>query len=137
MPAERHSFKKEERLRSRKDIETLFSRGEVAYSYPLRLIYLVKEPGDNPPAKMGVAVSRRNFKKATDRNLIKRRIREAYRQNKEILVQPLRERGVSAILMIQYTAKKILPYCDIEVAVKELLQKTGRAPESRPELKIT
>lgn len=76
------SFKKIEKLKSQKLIEKLFSEGKSIAVYPLRLVYLKTSFEDPVKFKVGVSVSKRNFKKAVDRNRIKRLMREAYRLNK-------------------------------------------------------
>lgn len=74
-----HSFKKSEKLKSQKLIETLFSKGTSITVYPLQLVYLKTSFNDSVRVKTGVSVRKRNFKKAVSRNRIKRLMREAYR----------------------------------------------------------
>lgn len=94
------SFKKEEKLKSEKLIEKLFSEGKSVAAYPLRLVYL-KTVFDTPiQIKTGVSVSKRNFKKAVDRNRIKRLMREAYRLNKSNYLSNITEQYAFMILYI-------------------------------------
>lgn len=80
-----HSFPKEERLHSKKLIAELFSKGSSFNLYPLRFV-LVKHPDPSAtPPQVLVSVSKKYFKKAVDRNRLKRQIREAYRQHKHLL----------------------------------------------------
>lgn len=76
------SFSNKEKLKSKKCIEQLFLEGQSVSAYPLRLVYLQMSFNDNTIVKTGVSVSKRNFKKAVDRNRIKRLLRESYRLNK-------------------------------------------------------
>jgi len=76
------SFSNKEKLKSKKSIEQLFLEGQSISAYPLRLVYLQMSFNDNTIVKTGVSVSKRNFKKAVDRNRIKRLLRESYRLNK-------------------------------------------------------
>lgn len=76
------TFKKEERLSSKKQIEELFTKGSYFYLHPFKVIYLASPV---PPNQILISASARHFKRAVDRNKIKRRIREAYRLNKHIL----------------------------------------------------
>lgn len=76
------SYSKKEKLKSQKLIEALFEEGKAINAFPLRLIYL--KTGDSN--KIGVSVSKRNFKRAFDRNRIKRLMRESYRLNKNLLI---------------------------------------------------
>ena len=79
------SYSKEEKLKSRKLLEQLFATGKSFNAFPVKVLYLeVEEPLDFP-IKIGVGCSSRNFKKATDRNRIKRLLRENYRLNKALL----------------------------------------------------
>jgi len=76
------TFPKKEKLKSQKLIEKLFLEGKAVTSFPIRLLYLQTDFEDGSKIKTGVSVSKRNFKKAVDRNCIKRLLREAYRLNK-------------------------------------------------------
>lgn len=76
------TFPKKEKLKSQKLIEKLFLEGKAVNAFPLRVLYLQTDFDDGAKIKTGVSVSKRNFKKAVDRNRIKRLLREAYRLNK-------------------------------------------------------
>lgn len=76
------TFSKKERLKSTKLIKELFNEGKYLNEYPIRLIYLKTKFDGGLPIKAGFSVSKRNFKKAVDRNRIKRLLKEAYRLNK-------------------------------------------------------
>jgi ribonuclease P protein component len=85
------TFSKQERLSSVKDIETLFKKGKSLFVFPLKVVFISKKIDDTteenqqkviPPARLLISVSKRNFKKAVDRNRIKRQIREGYRLQK-------------------------------------------------------
>jgi ribonuclease P protein component len=86
------SYNKFEKLKSRKQIELLFAQGKSISSFPVKVFYLPVEHTPEHPVQVGVGVSARNFKKAVDRNTIKRRMREAYRLHK----LPLHEHVVAA-----------------------------------------
>ena len=76
------SYNKFEKLKSRKQIELLFAQGKSISSFPVKVFYLPVVHTPEHPVQVGVGVSARNFKKAVDRNTIKRRMREAYRLHK-------------------------------------------------------
>lgn len=100
------SFPKSERLYKKKDIQELFDKGSSFYVYPFR-VWIQKHPGQHTNQIL-FSVSKRNFKKAVDRNLIKRRMREAFRLNKAALP------GTSTWQMAYiYTAKDILEFGQI------------------------
>lgn len=97
------SYSNKEKLKSKKLIEKLFEEGKTVSAFPLRLIYL-KEGDIN---KVGVSVSKRNFKKAVERNHIKRLLREAYRHNKKMLIDNNVE---GYALMVLYISKDLPVY---------------------------
>jgi ribonuclease P protein component len=78
----KYSFNKREKLKSKTHIDTLFKEGKSVSAFPLRLVYMPSSQSDSMLSKTGVSVSKRNFKRAVDRNRIKRLIREAYRLHK-------------------------------------------------------
>lgn len=80
-----YSFPKEERLHSKKLIAELFSKGSSFNLYPLRFVLLKQDTPTATPPQVLVSVSKRHFKKAVDRNRIKRQLREIYRQHKQLL----------------------------------------------------
>jgi len=72
---------------------------------------------------MAVSVPKRLFKKAVDRNLLKRRIREAYRLNKTDLYKLVQDRNLKLMLIIQYQHREIADFHSIEEAVKKGMTK--------------
>ena len=122
-------LRKTERLKSKKVIDQLFARNGkdilALFSYPLKVNALAGASTALP--QVMVSVSKRNFKRAVDRNLIKRRLREAYRLHKEIL---LTNEQWPASIAIVYVAKDILPFADIEKKMKFMLKQLGKASNS-------
>ncbi|MBX2897142.1 MAG: ribonuclease P protein component [Cyclobacteriaceae bacterium] len=110
------SFKKSERLSKEKWIQELFDKGSSFYLYPFKIMYL-PHPDSALPNQVLITVSSRQFKRAVDRNLIKRRIREAYRNQKAIVKKS------SLIFAFIYTAKEILPFSDINTKTLMALTK--------------
>lgn len=109
-------FGKDERLYRKKEIKELFDKGSSFYLYPFRV--RVMDDPDSDHHRVLFSVSRRNFKKAVDRNLIKRRMREAYRRNK-FMLSGLEARRIAFI----YTQRAILPYDQLESAMLRVFKK--------------
>src|SRR5262245_30486957 len=76
------TFRKEERLNKEKWIQELFTKGSSFHLYPFKVLFLPHPEVQIPASQVLISVSSRNFKRAVDRNTIKRRVREAYRLNK-------------------------------------------------------
>ena len=111
----RNSFPKSERLSSKKIIDILFTKGVTLNSYPFIIKYIPLSEEANTPNQVLFSVSKRNFKRAVDRNKIKRLMREAYRLNKSPLSLLPKKYAFGYV----YTARKILPFKEIESKLKE------------------
>lgn len=116
----RQTFNKRERLKSKKLIEQLFAEGKSLTVFPLKLIYARAEHESPYKVQAGVSVSKRNFKRAVQRNRIKRIMREAYRKNKHLIYES--EDTKKHIFMFIYQGNKELEYNSIEHKMKELLE---------------
>ena len=101
------SYNKFEKLKSRKQIELLFAQGKSISSFPVKVFYLPVEHTPEHPVQVGVGVSARNFKKAVDRNTIKRRMREAYRLHKLPLHEHLKTEQKSVAVFILWIDKQL------------------------------
>ncbi|WP_194766392.1 ribonuclease P protein component [Tamlana sp. I1] len=116
----RFTYNKKEKLKSKKLIEQLFAEGKSVSAYPLRLVFLPTTFEDAVPAKTGVSVSKRNFKKAVDRNRIKRLMRESYRLNKAIYFNNLTQQYA---FMILYIGKDKPKFIEVVTRMKLLFDK--------------
>jgi ribonuclease P protein component len=126
----RVQFKKEERLCSKILIDKLFTEGTSFLVYPFKVVYLDFDfPGDFP-AKAVFAVSKKLFKKAVSRNLIKRRTREAYRLNKNMLTSD-NTYSKKAVIFI-YIGKEILQFSSIEKAMIRIFERLKKASIQNP-----
>jgi len=116
----KYTYGKEEKLKHRKLINEIFTTGSSFPSYPFRVFFKVMEIDANVKAKVGVSVSKRNFKHAVDRNRIKRLMREAYRLQKYTLLDNL---DTQVVAMIIYTQRKELPFDLIKSKMDKTLVK--------------
>lgn len=122
----KHTLGKEERLCSRKLIDSLFKGGgsRAMSGFPLRMVYAVTERHEGElAAQILVSVPKRCFKRAVKRNRIKRLVREAYRLNKHILADALErhEPQMSATMAFIYTDSHLHDYATVEQRVRNLL----------------
>jgi len=116
------SFSKKEKLCSQKVIEELFSSGRSFIKYPLRVVFMVQEEQPDTNMKVLVSVSKRRFKRAYKRNLLKRRIREAYRLNKHHIFPLLEKNNTNIVIAFVYLSMETLPYSEIEKAMTATLE---------------
>lgn len=114
---------KEERLCSQKTIEDLFTSGESFLSYPLKVVFLKTELSQPSPVQAAFTVSKRNFKRAVKRNILKRRMREAYRLNKPGFYQEITAKNLQIAVMFVYIGKDIAEYPAIEKAMISAFKK--------------
>ena len=114
---------KRERLSGRTAVSTLMKKGRWGASGCLKYCFL--SPGGDEVTRIMVSVSKRNFKRAVKRNLLKRRLRESYRTQKELL-------GAAAPLdlMLVYNSKEILDYQVIREDVAKILRTLGASGEA-------
>ncbi len=112
------TFQKEERLKSRKLIEQLYKEGTFIKVFPLRMLYLQTTHTSTFPAQAGVSVPKRNFKRAVDRNRLKRLLRESYRKQKHT-VYDVAEKPY--VFMISYLGKEMWSLAKIEPKMTKLL----------------
>jgi ribonuclease P protein component len=112
-------------LKSKKIIDKLFLEGKSYFSYPIKLVYLpLRDKDGEYGMQYTVSVSKRIFKKAVDRNRVKRQIREAIRLNLSTVIEE--ESSSFLAMMFIYVGKEKLEYKTIENGVKKLSSKISR-----------
>lgn len=114
------TYPKHEKLKSQKHLDLLFSEGKSVSKFPLRLVYVPVELENNEKIKIGVSVSKKNFKKAVDRNHYKRLLRECYRLNKHLLFETI-ERPYA--IMLFYQTKDAMTFVDMNEKTVQLFDK--------------
>ncbi len=110
------------RLKSRKKIDELFSSHHSALAHPVLFKYSFTYSISNTEPQVAFSMKRKNFKKAVDRNRIKRLMREAYRLNWRNDLESIKDKGELSMILI-YIDDKIQNYINIETSLKKGLQK--------------
>jgi ribonuclease P protein component len=114
MTVPRQTFTKDERLRSRKIIEQIIEEGKSIYISPFRFSWTLTELNTQFPIQFAIAVPKRFFKRAVDRNRIKRLVREVYRKNKSRLYALMKSRNIQCALLVVFSGKKVPVYEEVE-----------------------
>ena len=118
----RQKLPKAERLKSRILIDRLFAGGNKSYSaFPVRIVFMTVNDETLPTASVMFSVSTKRFKRAVKRNLVKRQMREAYRKNKNILVEALESKGKKVVVAFLWLDKEIHETSEVEDKMKRLL----------------
>lgn len=128
----RETFDKSERLCSRKVIAGLFENGNIFYSSLFKVVW-----GNSPvilpgPAQVAFSVSKKGFRLAVTRNLIKRRLREVYRKNKKVLYEHLIRKNIQLVFVVILRGNKVPDYLSIEKSIKEMMNKLIILTEEKP-----
>jgi ribonuclease P protein component len=119
--ASTYSYNKTEKLKSRKTLNELFTKGKSFSVSPVKLFYTITE--DDQTIKAGVGVSARNFKKAVDRNRIKRLLRECYRLNKLSLHTTVAAKQKAVSVFFLYVGKELPDYAMLNEKMQIALTK--------------
>ncbi len=118
---DRQSFTKDERLCRKKIIEEIFEKGNIYYSSLFRVCWIISSANLPAPAQMAISVPKKSFRLAVTRNLIKRRIREAYRKNKHLLYNCLASENIQVAFILIFRQDRVPDYRTLEKSVKETL----------------
>ena len=117
------TFSKTERLCSQVLIERLFEKGKSFNNFPFRITWM-EIAESTAPVKVVISVPKRSFKKAVDRNKIKRQIREVYRKEKQSVYDVLGDKKI--LLMLIYTAKTKIEFKELEAKIIEGLVRLNK-----------
>ena len=118
-----NSFSKIEHLCGEKRITRLYTQGDAFIAYPVRVVFLIEPKSDIEPANVLISVPKKRFKRAVKRNRLKRLIREAYRLNKQELIEKLEEKQLQIHVAFNYVSDEELDFVSIEKKIKLSLQK--------------
>ena len=118
-----NSFSKSEHLCGEIRITRLFTQGEAFISYPLRVVYILEPKKDVVPVSVMVSVPKKRFKRAVMRNRLKRLMREAYRLNKQPLIEKIEEKQLQLHVAFNYVSDDELDFITIEKKMKQAIQK--------------
>ncbi|HOG19009.1 MAG TPA: ribonuclease P protein component, partial [Salinivirgaceae bacterium] len=118
-----HTLNKYERLKSRKAIECLLSDAQTFSLFPVKVLFKVFSGDDTEPLKVCVSVSKRKFKRAVDRNRLKRQMLESWRVNKLELRQKLGEKNLRMDVMLIYISKEKEKFAKINEKIEASLKR--------------
>lgn len=119
-----YTFDKKERLCSKLIIDRLFNQDDVGkiHNYPIVLIYLKTELPAKVPAQVLISVGKKRFKKAVERNKIKRQLREIYRLHKNRLYEVLEPEKEQLALLLLFSGKEIFDYHQLNTRFEEAFE---------------
>lgn len=120
------TFRKEERLCSRRLIDQLYAEGHRLMAFPFSVQWLLVKQSNNQTAKQSpcqvmIVAPKRKFRHAVDRNHVRRLVRECYRQRKEALYAFLREHELCIVFSMVYIHNEILAYDQLGHKMDKLL----------------
>ena len=119
----KETFDKSERLCSRKTLAMLFETGSIFHNALFKVVWDKVLLPDQGPAQVAFSVSKRGFRLAVTRNLIKRRMREAYRKNKSLLYSHLLTQNIQIVFIVIIKGNSVPDYLTIEKSIRDIINK--------------
>lgn len=121
---QRYTLQAIERLKLRKQIETLFQTGEAFSVFPLRIVYRIVPSTDASasPVQVGFSIPKKRIKKANGRNRVRRLLKEAWRLQKHPLYKVIPE-GFQVHCFLIYTGPPVITFVEAQAAIQKLQQK--------------
>lgn len=127
------SFGRKEKLKSRKRIDYLFEAGNKVKRFPVLMVYVARKEGEVGEIAVSFSVSKRRFRRAVDRNRVKRRMREAYRLNKHEFASVAQQAGVSFDVMFTFIGREMPVYSVLHEKISGLPERWKSALQSQTE----
>ena len=128
------TFQKKDKLKSRKQTQFLFAKGQSMNAFPIKLIYTLEsnEPGS---VQAGVGAPSRTFRKAVDRNRVKRLLREGYRLERPEFITSSADalNKLRVNLFFLYTDATVISQKEIQEKIKQLLSRLSEKINSTPQ----
>ncbi|MFA5301920.1 MAG: ribonuclease P protein component [Bacteroidales bacterium] len=127
-----YSFAKKMRLSSKKEIDSLFAGANSFSNGPFRVFYRIVKREENglSPCSLVISVPKKHLRSAVKRNLVKRRVREAFRLNYPKLLGPaLENKGIRLLFLCLYLPYEVYPYRKLEAKMQTLLERFAQIPE--------
>jgi len=126
-------FGKQDKVKGKKAVSRIFENPKSSITlFPFKAFYSISK-SNKSNVRFAVSVPKKKFKRAVDRNKIKRLVKEVLRLNKLILNKELDKRNVSVHVMILFNGKKIPSYNSVDVKIKEILKRLAIGVQSYEE----